>query len=92
MAERGFQQIDRMFRSNEWEVITVKYGKKLRAMIEHPQAPLGGSLLRRWINGCDNATWSRLTYLGGRSYLYRAVTVWAIAIRAPTIWPWLYGP
>ena len=36
MEEQSCRVIDRMFRANGWDVLTLKYGKKLRAAFERP--------------------------------------------------------
>ena len=35
-TDQSFRQVDRMFRSNGWEVITLKYGKRLLAAFAQP--------------------------------------------------------
>jgi len=61
MDEHSFRVIERMFRMNGWDVITLKYGKMLQDAFEQP----GGKMLWKWINGCDNARYSALTFRGG---------------------------
>ncbi len=62
--DRLFYLIQRMFRANDWRVVTVKYGKRLMAAFEQP----GGKALKRWINQCDNAVYSALTFGGGAAW------------------------
>jgi pyruvate dehydrogenase E1 component len=64
MDEQSFRVIERMFRMNGWDVITLKYGKKLR----HAFAQPGGTQLWQWINSCDNARYSALTFQGGQAW------------------------
>jgi pyruvate dehydrogenase E1 component len=45
-------------------VVTVKYGKRLSAAFEQP----GGKALQRWLNQCDNATFSALTFRSGAAW------------------------
>jgi len=64
MDEQSFRVIDRMFRMNGWDVITLKYGKQMQAAFERP----GGKMLWQWINECDNARYSALTFRGGEAW------------------------
>jgi len=64
MDEQSFRVIDRMFRMNGWDVITLKYGKQMQAAFERP----GGKMLWQWINECDNARYSALTFKGGAAW------------------------
>jgi pyruvate dehydrogenase E1 component len=64
MDEQSFRVIERMFRMNGWDVITLKYGKKMQAAFERP----GGKMLWQWINECDNARYSALTFKGGAAW------------------------
>lgn len=56
--------IDRMFRTTGWNVITVKYGKRMMEAFARP----GGRALRRWINECPNDLYSALTFRGGKAW------------------------
>lgn len=62
--EQSFRVIERMFRMNGWDVITLKYGKQLQAAFERP----GGKMLWQWINECENARYSALTFQGGAAW------------------------
>lgn len=64
MDEQSFRVIDRMFRMNGWDVITLKYGKFMQEAFERP----GGKMLWKWVNDCDNARYSALTYKGGQAW------------------------
>ena len=64
MEDQSARVIDRMFRLNGWEVLTLKFGKQMRAAFERP----GGHALRRWINDCDNAKYAALTFAGGAAW------------------------
>lgn len=64
MEEKSFRLIDRMFRMNDWDVVTIKYGKRMREAFAKP----GGKTLRRWINECENAKYSALTFAGGKMF------------------------
>ena len=65
--DRSFRQIERMFRSNGWNVVTLKYGKKMEAAFKGP----GGKYLRQWINDCDNELYSSLCFQGGKHFRAR---------------------
>ena len=64
MEDQSCRVIDRMFRLNGWDVLNLKFGKQLRDAFERP----GGVALRRWINDCDNARYSALTFAGGGAW------------------------
>ena len=64
MEDQSARVIDRMFRLNGWDVLTLKFGKQLRDAFARP----GGSALRRWINDCENAKYSALTFAGGAAW------------------------
>jgi pyruvate dehydrogenase E1 component len=53
-----------IFRATGWEVITLKYGRKLEAAFAKP----GGEALKRWIDDCPNALYSALTFKGGAAW------------------------
>jgi len=52
------------FENMGWAVVTVKYGKRLEALRKKP----GGEALRQWIDDCDNALYSALTFEGGSAW------------------------
>lgn len=62
--DASFRQIEKMFRSNGWEVITIKYGKKLTASFDSPV----GKYLRKWFNDISNQLFSSLVFAGGSSF------------------------
>ena len=64
VRDRLFGQIDQLFRSMGWNVVTLKYGKKLEAAFAEP----GGEALRRWIDDCPNSLYSALTFQGGAAW------------------------
>mmetsp|Transcript_134058 Transcript_134058/g.244541 ORF Transcript_134058/g.244541 Transcript_134058/m.244541 type:complete len:860 (+) Transcript_134058:1166-3745(+) len=64
MDENSFRVIERMFRLNGWDVITLKYGKLMQEAFSRP----GGRQLWQWINDCDNARYSALTFRGGQAW------------------------
>jgi pyruvate dehydrogenase E1 component len=62
--EQLFRLIGRFFRAVGWNVITLKYGRKLHDAFKQP----GGSALRKWINDCPNDVYSALTFQGGAAW------------------------
>ncbi len=60
-ADRMFRRFDDIFETCGWRVLTLKYGKVLRAAFARP----GGKALERWIENCPNADYAALTYQGG---------------------------
>ena len=67
VADRLYTRIDRMFETVGWEVVTLKYGKRLEAAFARP----GGEALRAWIDGCPNSLYSALTFKGGAAWRAR---------------------
>jgi pyruvate dehydrogenase E1 component len=63
-SDNSFRQIERMFRSNGWNVITLKYGKKQLQAFREP----GGKHLKQFINSTDNNMFSALTFAGGSAF------------------------
>ena len=64
VADRFFNRLDTVFRTMEWRVITLKYGKRLQAAFGRR----GGEALRAWIDDCPNPVYSALTYQGGAAW------------------------
>ncbi|WP_211217797.1 1-deoxy-D-xylulose-5-phosphate synthase N-terminal domain-containing protein [Fodinicurvata sediminis] len=60
VTDRLFGQIDQLFKTMGWRVVTLKYGKKLEAAFQKP----GGEALRRWIDDCPNSLYSALVFKG----------------------------
>ena len=69
VSDRLFYRIERMFRMTGWNVITLKYGKKMREAFALP----GGKALKRWIDDCPNSLYSALTFQGGPAWRKRLV-------------------
>ena len=67
VEDRLFQRIDSMFRSMGWDVVTLKYGRRLQDVFERP----GGEALRDWIDNCPNSLYSALVYRGGAGWRAR---------------------
>ena len=61
ITDHLFSRVDDIFRTTGWEVITLKYGKKLQRAF----AKAGGDALRQWIDDCPNSLYSALVYKGG---------------------------
>ena len=65
--DRLNQRLDGIFHDMEWRVITLKYGRLLRAAFTRP----GGDALCRWIDACPNSEYSALAYRGGAAWRVR---------------------
>jgi pyruvate dehydrogenase E1 component len=64
VSDRLFGKIDGLFHAMGWDVITLKYGRKLQAAFTEP----GGEVLRDWIDDCPNSLYSALVYKGGAAW------------------------
>jgi pyruvate dehydrogenase E1 component len=64
VQDRLFGRIEGLFRDMGWNVVTLKYGRKLEAAF----AREGGEALRRWIDDCPNSLYSALTFQGGAAW------------------------
>lgn len=64
VSDRLQGRIVSLFDSMGWQVVTLKYGKRLEAAFARPD----GQSLRQWIDGCPNALYSALTYKGGAGW------------------------
>ncbi len=64
VPDRLFGRIEGLFRDMGWNVVTLKYGRKLTAAF----ARAGGESLRRWIDDCPNSLYSALTFQGGAAW------------------------
>ncbi|TWB42557.1 transketolase [Nitrospirillum pindoramense] len=64
VSDRLWVPIEGMFRSLDWNVQILKYGKKLQAAF----AQEGGDALRQWIDTCPNQLYSALTFKGGAAW------------------------
>ncbi|HEX7127949.1 MAG TPA: 1-deoxy-D-xylulose-5-phosphate synthase N-terminal domain-containing protein, partial [Thermodesulfobacteriota bacterium] len=67
VTDRLFGRFDDIFRTTGFEVVTLKYGKRLLDAFARP----GGDALRRWIDDCPNSLYSALTYKGGAAWRER---------------------
>ncbi len=64
VPDRLFGRIEGLFRDMGWNVVTLKYGRKLNAAFARP----GGEALCRWIDDCPNSFYSALTFQGGAAW------------------------
>jgi len=64
VTDRLFGRIEGLFQDMGWNVVTLKYGRKLQAVF----AREGGEALRRWIDDCPNSLYSALTFQGGAAW------------------------
>ena len=64
VPDRLFGRIEGLFRDMGWNVVTLKYGRKLQAAFERE----GGEALRRWIDDCPNSLYSAITFQGGAAW------------------------
>lgn len=66
-ADRMFDRFEDIFETAGWRVLTLKHGKRQRALFDQP----GGEELRDWIDRCPNADFAALTYQGGVAWRAR---------------------
>ena len=64
VPDRLFGRIEGLFHDMGWNVVTLKFGRKLEAAF----AREGGEELRRWIDDCPNSLYSALTFQGGNAW------------------------
>jgi pyruvate dehydrogenase E1 component len=64
VPDRLFGRIEGLFRDMGWNVVTMKYGRRLQAAFARPD----GEELRRWIDDCPNSLFSALTFQGGAAW------------------------
>ena len=64
ISDRLFGRFNRLFASMGWDVVTIKYGKKLHDAFARP----GGQALRQWIDACPNSLYSALVVKGGAAW------------------------
>ena len=70
VPDRLFGRIEGLFRDMGWNVVTIKYGRKLEAAFTRP----GGEALRAWIDDCPNSLYSALTFQGGAAWRQTLLT------------------
>ena len=64
ITDRLFGLIEQLFRNMGWQVVNLKYGRRLQAAFERP----GGAALRQWIDDCPNSLYAALTFQGGPAW------------------------
>ena len=64
MNDQLYSKIEDIFSSFGWQVVTLKYGKKLQAVFKQPI----GKALKSWIENCPNQLYSALTFKGGAAW------------------------
>jgi len=64
VPDRLFGRIEGLFRDMGWNVVTMKYGRRLEAAFARED----GDALRRWIDDCPNSLYSALTFQGGAAW------------------------
>jgi pyruvate dehydrogenase E1 component len=64
VPDRLFGRIEGLFRDMGWNVVTIKYGRRLEAAF----ALDGGEALRSWIDDCPNSLYAALTFQGGAAW------------------------
>ncbi len=64
VPDRLFGRIEGLFGDMAWNVVTLKYGRRLRAAFARP----GGEALRAWIDDCPNSLYAALTFQGGAAW------------------------
>ena len=64
ISDRLFGRFNRLFTSMGWDVVTIKYGRKLHEAFARP----GGEALRQWIDACPNSLYSALVVKGGAAW------------------------
>ncbi len=64
VSDRLFQKIQSFFATVGWEVVTLKFGRKLQQAFAAPD----GAELQHWIESCPNDLYSALTFEGGAGF------------------------
>ncbi len=64
VTDRLFNRFDSLFRSMGWNVVMLKYGRRLERAFAGP----GGAELRAWIDACPNSLYSALVFKGGAGW------------------------
>jgi pyruvate dehydrogenase E1 component len=64
-ADRMFERFDEIFRSCGWRVFELRYGKRLKALLDK------NSALKSWFEALSNAELSALHYQGGAAWRTR---------------------
>lgn len=64
VSDKLWEPITGMFRSLDWNVVIMKYGRLLEAAFREP----GGEALRHWIDTCPNQLYAALCFKGGAAW------------------------
>ena len=64
VSDRLFNRIEDICRTTGFDVVVLKYGKRLQEVARRP----GGDALIRWIDECPNSVYSALTFKGGAAW------------------------
>src|SRR5690606_13156061 len=67
VREGLYDRLEALFRAFGWEIVTLKYGRRLESAFREP----GGEKLRHWIDSCPNQLYSALTFQGGAAWRRR---------------------
>jgi len=65
--DRMFLRFADIFEAVGWDVVTLKYGRKLEAAFKRP----GGEALKGWIDECPNDLFAALSFQGGAAWRAR---------------------
>jgi pyruvate dehydrogenase E1 component len=63
-SERMFLRFSDIFTAVGWDVITLKYGRKLETAFAQP----GGAALKAWFDDCPNDLYAALSFQGGAAW------------------------
>ena len=61
------EKFEAMFRAVGWDVVVLKYGRKMEEAFAKP----GGEALKQWIDNAPNDLYAALTYQGGAAWRAR---------------------
>jgi pyruvate dehydrogenase E1 component len=67
IREGLWSRFESLFRNFGWDVVILKFGRRLEAAFAEP----GGDVLRDWIERCPNQLFSALTFQGGKAWRKR---------------------
>jgi len=67
IREGLYTRFEEMFRATGWDVVTLKYGRRMEKAFAKP----GGEDLRTWIDEAPNDLYSALTFRGGAAWRER---------------------
>ena len=65
--DRMFLRFADIFEAVGWDVVTLKYGRKLEAAFKRP----GGEALKTWFDACPNDLFAALSFQGGAAWRAR---------------------